>query len=63
MNIMFTFANQKLSEAKGSLALEQVLFIGAIIAMSAGLFLFYGDISAYFSSFDVSNLPTSPGTP
>jgi hypothetical protein len=60
---MKKYLGKTFGSEKGSLALEQVLFIGAIIAMSAGLFLFYGDISAYFSSFDVSNLPTQPPTP
>ena len=36
---------------RGSLALEQVLFIGAIVAMGVGLYAFYGDLSNYFSAF------------
>ena len=48
---------------RGSLALEQVLFIGAVVTMSLGLFAFYDKLSNYFSSFDVSALPTSPSVP
>ncbi len=40
---------------KGSLALEQVLFIGAVVLLAAGLYNFYGDLSAYFENFDFSN--------
>ena len=48
---------------RGSLALEQVLFIGAIITMSAGLFIFYDKLSAYFSSVDISSVQhTVPGS-
>jgi len=36
---------------RGSLALEQVLFIGAIVAMGVGLYAFYGDLSTYFTTF------------
>jgi hypothetical protein len=59
------FSSRCLCE-KGSLALEQVLFIGAIITMSAGLFAFYGNLSTYFSSVDISNVqnqvPGNTGT-
>lgn len=48
---------------RGSLALEQVLFIGAIVTMSLGLFAFYDKLADYFSNFDVSELPTSPSVP
>lgn len=46
---------------KGSLALEQVLFIGAIIAMSAGVYTFYGNIENYFSGVAIPSSPTLPG--
>ena len=39
---------------KGSLALEQVLFIAAIVAMSAGLFVFYDNLRTYFAGFDIN---------
>lgn len=48
---------------KGSLALEQVLFIGAVVTMSIGLFAFYDNISSYFKNFNISNLPTSATVP
>ena len=44
-------------DERGSLALEQVLFIGAIVAMSIGLYSFYGKLSDYFNAID---LPASP---
>ena len=48
---------------KGSLALEQVLFIGAVVTMSLGLFAFYDNLSTYFKNFNISSLPTSPVLP
>ncbi len=48
---------------RGSLALEQVLFIGAIVAMSVGLYAFYGDLSTYFSNFQPATPPTNVGGP
>lgn len=48
---------------RGSLALEQVLFIGAIVAMSAGLFVFYDNVADYFRSIDMTALPTSVPNP
>ena len=51
------------SNEKGSLALEQVLFIGAIVTMSVGLFIFYGHISEYFQNFSVSNVPSTVTVP
>ena len=41
---------------RGSLALEQVLFIGAIVAMSVGLFAFYDDMRLYFDGVNVSSI-------
>lgn len=45
---------------KGSLALEQVLFIGAVIAMSAGVYAFYGNIETYFNGVAMPSSPTLP---
>lgn len=47
---------------KGSLALEQVLFIGAVVLMSLGLFAFYDKLGNYFQNFDISGLRTSVPT-
>lgn len=55
--------NKVLKNQKGSLALEQVLFIGAVVTMSLGLFAFYDNLSSYFKNFNISNLPTSPVLP
>jgi hypothetical protein len=49
-------------EEKGSLALEQILFIGAIVALSAGLFVFYDNLSSYFSSVGFATAPTAVGS-
>ena len=46
---------------KGSLALEQVLFIGAIVVMSIGLYAFYGNLSDYFSGVGFSSPPANVG--
>lgn len=53
----------RIRNQKGSLALEQILFIGAVVAMSVGLFAFYGKLTAYFNAVDLTNLPTQPGSP
>lgn len=46
---------------QGSLALEHILFIGAIVALSAGLFIFYNNISNYFANIGFSAPPTNLG--
>ncbi|MCB0360742.1 MAG: hypothetical protein KDD44_13935, partial [Bdellovibrionales bacterium] len=46
------------ADQRGSLALEQVLFIGAIVTMSVGLYSFYDDLRSYFDSFSVAGAPT-----
>ncbi|GEM_PF-5494755 len=50
-----------LGNERGSLALEQVLFIGAVVAMATGLYAFYGDISQYFTNVDFAAAPTGLG--
>lgn len=50
------------SSERGSLALEQVLFIGAVIGMSVGIFAFYDSISNYFKNVNLSNVPTTVTT-
>lgn len=47
------------NDERGSLALEQVLIIAAIVTMSAGMFAFYDNISNYFRTFNISALPTT----
>ena len=51
----------KIRDEKGSLALEQILFIGAIVALSAGLFIFYNNLSDYFSNVGFSTPPANVG--
>ncbi len=50
-------------EEKGSLALEQVLFIGAVVALSAGLLVFYNNLSDYFANIGFAAPPTNIGGP
>ncbi len=45
---------------KGSLALEQVLFISAIVVVGAGVMNFYSDIAEFFSGFQVTGAFTTP---
>ena len=40
---------------KGSLALEQVLFIGAVVLLAVGLGIFYGNLSDFFANFNFDN--------
>ncbi len=47
-----------LRKEKGSLALEQVLFIGAIVLLAGGLTAFYTNLSDYFTGVSF----TSPST-
>jgi len=42
---------------RGSLALEQVLFIGAIALVGVGITAFYGKLEGYFQSVDVAANP------
>lgn len=42
----------------GSLALEQVLFIGAVLTMSVGLFAFYENVASYLRTINIAALPT-----
>ena len=58
MQLIKLFATKK---EKGSLALEQILFIGAIVTMSIGIFAFYGDIQQYFTDFSVAGAPQNVG--
>lgn len=46
---------------RGSLALEQVLFIAAVVTMSIGLFAFYGNIRDYFSNISLATPPSNIG--
>lgn len=52
-----------IKKEKGSLALEQVLFIGAVVALAAGLFTFYDNLSNYFSGIGFSTPPSNFGSP
>lgn len=45
-------------DTRGSLSLEHVLYIGAIIAMFAAVGAFYGRIANYFNSIDFEDAPS-----
>jgi len=46
----------KNTNERGSLALEQVLFIGAVVLLATGLFNFYGDLGTFFDNFNFDNV-------
>lgn len=51
----------KIKGERGSLSLEHILFIGAVVLITAGLTTFYGNINTYFSSVGFSASPTNVG--
>ena len=53
---------KKTNLEKGSLSLEHILFIGAVVALSIGITAFYNNISAYFSGVGFAASPTGIGT-
>lgn len=53
--------NKIIRSQKGSLSLEQVLYIGAVVAISTGLFTFYGNISNYLENVGFSSSPSNLG--
>ncbi len=42
---------------KGSLSLEHILFIGAVVLLSAGITTFYTNINTFFSSVSFTDTP------
>lgn len=55
--------NSKFHLEKGSLALEQVLFISAVVILSSGIYAFYTELAGYFENFSIATPPTSFGAP
>lgn len=47
---------------RGSLTLEQALFIGAIVAMFGGVWVFYDKLGAYFEGISFSSPPSNIGS-
>ena len=47
------------NKERGNLALEQILFITAIVLLSAGVAVFYENLSNYFKEFSIGSAPTS----
>lgn len=45
----------KIKNEKGSLALEQVLFIGAVVLLAVGIGVFYQNLSDFFANFNFDN--------
>ncbi len=48
-------------DEKGSLSLEQILFVAAVVGLGAGLTAFYGNISAYLTNVGFNAPPTGLG--
>ena len=46
---------------RGSLSLEHILFIGAVVLITAGLATFYGNINTYFSNVGFTAPPAAVG--
>lgn len=59
---MLRVVRKEAESEKGSLALEQVLFIGAVVALAAGLFAFYDNLSNYFSGIGFATPPANIGS-
>jgi uncharacterized protein (UPF0333 family) len=45
----------KVIDERGSLSLEHILFIGAVVLIAAGLGTFYGNISNYFTNVNLGD--------
>ena len=58
MNIFKLFTLLNKNKERGNLALEQILFITAIVLLSAGVAVFYENLSTYFKTFSVGSAPT-----
>lgn len=52
---------RSIRDEKGSLALEHILFIGAVVALSAGLFAFYDNLADYFRNIGFAAPPPNIG--
>jgi uncharacterized protein (UPF0333 family) len=52
---------KKENKEKGSLSLEHILFIGAVVAMSVGITAFYTNITTYFQGVGFAAAPTNVG--
>jgi len=46
---------------RGSLSLEHILFIGAVVLITAGLATFYGNINTYFANVGFNAPPANVG--
>lgn len=49
------------SGERGSLSLEHILFIGAVVLITAGLATFYGNMNTYFANVGFSAPPVNVG--
>jgi Flp pilus assembly pilin Flp len=47
--------DRKKTNERGSLSLEHILFIGAVVLIAAGLGTFYGNISTYFTNVNLGD--------
>lgn len=46
-----------MKKERGSLSLEHILFIGAVVLLSAGISTFYTNINTFFSSVSFTDTP------
>ncbi|MDR2338471.1 MAG: hypothetical protein LBE20_07550 [Deltaproteobacteria bacterium] len=59
LNHLSKILNQlRKSKERGNLALEQILFITAVVLLSAGVAVFYDNLSSYFQTFSVTRAPS-----
>lgn len=55
--------NVKISSGeRGSLSLEHILFIGAVVLITTGLGVFYNNINEYFRNVGFSTAPANLGS-
>ena len=59
---LIAMRNRKNRE-RGSVALEHVLFIGAVVAVMTGVLAFYTNMGAYFSNVSMGDAPQNVGDP
>ena len=50
----------EIDDERGSLALEHVLFIGAVVALAGAIYAFYGQLDEYFEGIDLRDGESVP---
>ena len=49
-------------DERGSLALEHILFITAVVVITGAIYSFYDQIATYFNNITVTGAPTGVGS-